>query len=1214
MTIERVFGSGGGTSKGGASEAPNTLRSNTHARVLDILGDGQIELVDGAKSIYFDDVPLQAADGAMNFRGVAWAMNAGVADQPALPGFSEIESETSWGTEVKKHVPVTKSVTNALATAARVTIRIPALCRQASSSSGLGGNSVSFRIEVRAFGGAWVSPFGDVTISGKCTSPYDRSYRFTLPTNTSGPSHPWDIRVTRLTNDSNDSNDDGIPDDTQDQADVTNQNQTILQSITEIIEYRLSYPWTALIGLDFDASLFGTSIPRRSYRVRRIDGLIPSNYDATARTYAGVWDGTLVPGRNSNPAWALYDLLESKRFGLGRDLDAAALEAVKWDLYEIGRWCDEMVPDGFGGEEPRLSFNGAITTQREAFDVLQLVASAFRGMTYWSSGMVRAVADMPSDPVVLATPANVVDGDFEWVGTALKARHTVVEVTWTDLDDQGRPAVEIVEDAEGIARYGRRVKQVAAVGCTSRGMARRVGLWTLETELIEDQTVTYRASFDHAYVSSGHPGVVPGDIVAVQDPRIAGVDMSGRLLAVASTSAVTLDRPVTIEAGRAYSLSIRMPDGTLATEALVPTAPGAHDTLSLAAALPALPDVGAVWVLTSSDLAPIPVRVVAVAEPEKHVFEIHALKHDPDKWARVDAGVVLTPRVYTKLPLSTTSARNLALVENRAVVDGVARSRLLASWTAPAVGAARGYRVRIFSPAATVDLGEMAVTSYEIDGVTAGDWTVEVTAISALDGKSAPPVTVTATVVGWVGTTQPFVSNLVLVAGASSTVFTGPDVMLAWATIFPDMTGTPTLANPFYDHATVEVRTASGTVIGSHRAIGDGYTYDLATHMADAAAHGLGPQRALTFAVAVTDVFGRTSSPALISVTNPPPAAPSPTVVASYDGATISWEPSADLDAVGALVWVYDTPGADITALAPAADVTGSSVTVPLTSGTIHLVRVALYDRFGKTGLNASSELQATTTASIDTDHLVPSLAAELASLPATVDAIRATMLREQLLRVGDRRRAWSIGARVQTTVTEQWTAGVSALASRVDTVEAAITNDIGAAITEEATARATADTALADRITIVEAGVGEGVAAAIATEAIARASADSALAADISALSATVGEASASGGIKFAVAADQTGALARYEMWLKATSGTFSATAAMTLEVIASGGTNYSQIKFKAGRFLVMGDDGTSVVPFSVVGGATFIDTLKVRHTIDIGLDGGGEIVIWGP
>ncbi len=1113
------FGSGGGGKASGATEDANTLRSKSIARLLDILGDGELELVDGDKSIVIDGVPLRSAEATLNFQGVSWAMNPGIADQPALPGFSAIETEVSYGVEVKKHNPVVRQVANPLATSARVTIRLPALAYQ-DEKGNVRGSSVSFRIEVAAYGGAWQSPFGDQTITGKCTSPYDRSFRLRLPMNSSGVSYPWSIRVTRLSNDSDDQNDNQIPDDTEGTVTTRNENKTLLNSITEIVEHRLSYPWTAHVGMVIDAKKFGSSLPTRSYLVRRVDGMVPSNYDPVTRAYTGIWDGTLVPKRNDNVAWAVYDMLSSKRFGLGRHLSAEALEAAKWDFYEIGRYFDELVPDGFGGTEPRATFNGVIKNQREAYDLIALLMSACRGMTFWSSGAIRAVSDMPTDPIVLAHRSNVVDGNFSYQGTALKSRHTVVEVTWNDPDDLYQPAVEVVEDQAGIRRYGRRVKKVVAVGCTSRGQARRIGLWILATELSETQIVTYRAGFDHAYVSSGHPAVVPGDIVAVQDDSIAGVDWGGRLLPESTASALVLDREVTIGSVDTVAM-VRLPNGTVEVKPVGTI--GTVSTITLSEPLSAIPATGANWILSSPEVEPRPFRVLSVAEVEPHIYEVKGLLNDPTKYARVDLGVHLTERVYVKQSRLIGPPVALSAREYQFVDDGVARSKLTLSWSAPTTGTAVSYRVKVESPSGELDFGLLSVLSVDLDGVVAGDYTLNVAAVT-YDGRESAIATLSVTATGWLGSASPIVSDLLLVGGDSPVVFSTKDVILTWSNT---VAGSPSAGNPFYLDNRVTISDASdGQVLRTESVTGEAFTYAYATHLQDAAAKGKsGPARSLTISVVCRDTLGRVSDPAVLTVTNPPPAKVEPEVAPTWDAAVVTWAAPADLDYAGGIIWVYEVPGTPLGGMTPAWQGSGTTATVPVPSGVLRYMRMAAFDAWGTNDLNLSDEMVITAAAPIDTDRLVPSLAGQIETLAVTVETIQETQLRELLARRADRTRARTIGAAVETKVTEKYDAVTGALASRLDTVEAGVAT-ASSAITDEATARADADGALATRLTAVEAETDDAFAA-IQDEQTARATADTALAGRATVLEADVGDLSSSIATEQTARADADAALA---------------------------------------------------------------------------------------
>ncbi|CAO3459803.1 hypothetical protein [Azospirillum argentinense] len=720
-----VGGSGGGGGKGGggsgrvAQEDPNTLQSKTTARVVDLLGEGEIVgLVDGARSIYFDGTPLLASDGTFNFKGVAWTFRHGLPDQPHVEGFAAAESETAVTTEVKADAPVVRTISDANADAARVTVRVPVLTEQNTSNGDLKGARVQIAIDVRPAGGGWTEVVNDV-IEGKTTSAYERAYWVGLPSG----GQPWDLRVRRLTPDS---------------AQTALQNQTWWQSFTAIVEGKFSYPDTAYIALTVDAQQFGNTIPARAYEVKGLKIRVPTVYDPETRAYAngGVWDGTFKTAWTDNPAWVLYDLLTNERYGLGEFIDLT--QADKWRLYQIARYCDQPVPDGLGGSEPRYTFNGVIQTREDAYKVIQSIASAFRGLTFWSSGQVFARADMPEDPVKIVAPANVVGGRFTYAGTSLKARHTVAKVAWNDPDDGYKATIEPVEHPEGLRRYGERSVDVTAFGCTKRSLARRLGLWLLDTEQSETETVTYEVSFDHA-------DVVPGDIVEIHDPAYVGgdalADGDGRYggrLKTAAGAGVTLDAPVELRPGQGYTLSVVLPDGRIEDRAVV-TGAGRHTALTLAAPFSQAPAPGTMWGVTGSDIAPRPFRVRTIREKSANVYEITALFHDATKYARIEQGVHLEPPPFQIGGTGVPQPRDLRAVESVYWVNGLPHSRISVSWTPPPSPQVVGFEARIFTPGGQWQT--WAVTrqnGFDIEPAAEGRYLIRVVSVTN-DGRRSLP-------------------------------------------------------------------------------------------------------------------------------------------------------------------------------------------------------------------------------------------------------------------------------------------------------------------------------------------------------------------------------------------------------------------------------------------------------------------------------------------
>ncbi|QDE83320.1 host specificity protein J [Myxococcus xanthus] len=625
-------GANGGKGGGGAQrtpvELPDTLKSTNYARVLDLLCEGEIVgLVDKLKSVYLDGVVVQNPNDTYNFRDVTLYDVQGTQGQEYIPGFPSAEAEFSVNTEVKRYEPVVRTVSDANVDAVRITVQVPQLTFQSALTGDLMPSMVLIGIDVQSNGGGFVEQDleGAGVIAGKCTSPYERTYRVELT-----GSAPWDIRVRRLTADST-------------QANL--QNKTLWKSYATLIDEKLSYPNSALVALQVSAHQF-QAVPTRSYRIRGLKVRVPSNYNPLTREYSGTWDGTFKVEWTDNPAWCFYDLLTTRRYGLGRFLNEGHVD--KWGLYTIGRYCDELVPDGKGGQEPRFRCNLYLQSQADAYQVVNNLASVFRGMTYWASGAVYVAQDAPRDAEYLFTPANVVDGLFTYSSSGRRARHTVALVTWNDPANHYKSAKEYVTDEDGLREYGYNPTEVVALGCTSRGQAQRVGRWLLFTERLETETVVFRTGLEGALRN-------PGAVVKLQDPYRAGRRWGGRVVAATATQ-VELDADVTLEAGKTYSLSVVMPDGAAVERELAPAAPAPYRALTVATPFPVAPARNAVWVLAASDLAPTTWRILSVAEVEPHLYEVTALRHHPGKYDEVELGVKLQPVPTSVLPSSAPPA------------------------------------------------------------------------------------------------------------------------------------------------------------------------------------------------------------------------------------------------------------------------------------------------------------------------------------------------------------------------------------------------------------------------------------------------------------------------------------------------------------------------------------------------------------------------------
>jgi predicted phage tail protein len=581
---------------------------------------------------------------------------------------------------------------------------------------------------ISAVNGNYGTPFA--TITGKTTSKYQKSHRIELTGDA-----PWDIKVRRITADSTSS---------------ALQNKTFWDSYTEIIDGKFRYPNSAIVGVRIDAAQFD-SIPRRSYDLKLLKVKVPSNYNPQTRQYTGVFDGTFKVAWTDNPAWCFYDLVTNSRYGLGGFIPEAQVD--KWTLYAIGRYCDELVPNGFGGTEPRYTCNIYFQTREEAYTVINNMASIFRGMPYWASGAITLGYDAPADPVYQFSNSNVVDGSFSYQGSAIKARHTVALVTWNDPEDFYRQKVEYVEDADGIARYGIVQTEVIAVGCTSRGQANRAGRWILFTEQSETELVTFKTGIEGNQIR-------PSNIIQVADEARAGTRTGGRV-ASATTSVVTLDQNVSGIANIGTgTLSVILPSGTLETRSISSVA---TSSVTISSPFTETPAPNAIWMVQTSTLSLQTFRVTSIIE-EADGLSVTALAHNPNKYAEVEQGLILAPRVISSLSLVPAAPNNLAASESLYEENADVNVLVTLSWSP--VDQATGYQVAYkVDDRNFVNLPITSATSIDIRNAVEGTYTFKVFAINSIGkrslptelttqiyGKTIPPANVTNFAVNIIGT------------------------------------------------------------------------------------------------------------------------------------------------------------------------------------------------------------------------------------------------------------------------------------------------------------------------------------------------------------------------------------------------------------------------------------------------------------------------------
>ncbi|MCW7425704.1 host specificity protein J [Escherichia coli] len=691
-------------------EAKDNLKSTQMMSVIDAIGEGPIEgPVKGLQSILVNKTPLTDTDGNPVIHGVTAVWRAGEQEQTPPEGFESSGAETALGVEVTKAKPVTRTITSANIDRLRVTFGVQSLL-ETTSKGDRNPSSVRLLIQLQR-NGNWVTE-KDVTINGKTTSQYLASVILE-----NLPERPFNIRMVRETADS-----------TPDQL----QNKTLWSSYTEIIDVKQCYPNTAIVGLQVDAEQFGGQQMTVNYHIRGRIIQVPSNYDPEKRTYSGIWDGSLKPAYSNNPAWCLWDMLTHPRYGMGKRLVAADVD--KWALYAIGQYCDQTVPDGFGGTEPRMTFNAYLSQQRKAWDVLSDFCSAMRCMPVWNGQTLTFVQDRPSDVVWPYTNCDVVVDDngvgFRYSFSALKDRHTAVEVNYTDPQNGWQTSTELVEDPEAILRYGRNLLKMDAFGCTSRGQAHRAGLWVIKTGLLETQTVDF---------TLGSQGLrhTPGDIIEICDNDYAGTMTGGRVLSIdAASRTLTLDREVTLpETGTS---TVNLINGSGKPVSVDITAHPAPDRIQVST----LPDGVAtygVWGLSLPSLRRRLFRCVSIRENTDGTFAITAVQHVPEKEAIVDNGASFEPQSGTLNSVIPPAVQHLTVEVSAADGQYLAQAK----WDTPKVVKGVSFMLRLTVVAddgseRLVSTARTTETTYRFTQLAPGNYRLTVRAVNAWGQQGDP--------------------------------------------------------------------------------------------------------------------------------------------------------------------------------------------------------------------------------------------------------------------------------------------------------------------------------------------------------------------------------------------------------------------------------------------------------------------------------------------
>ncbi|HHG8670317.1 TPA: phage tail protein [Enterobacter hormaechei subsp. xiangfangensis] len=707
---------GGSSSSRTPTEQPDDLQSVAKAKILIALGEGEFAGQLTGKDIYLDGTALENADGSQNFSGVTWEFRAGTQAQKYIQGIPGTENEISVGTEVSSATAWTRTFTNTQLSAVRLRLKWPSLFKQEDDGD-LVGYSVNYAIDLQTDGGTWQTVL-NTSVTGKTTSGYERSHRIDLPQAGS----TWTIRLRKITSDANSAK---IGD------------TMTLQSFTEVIDAKLRYPNTALLYIEFDSSQFNGSIPQISCEPRGRVIRVPDTYDPETRTYSGTWTGAFKWAWTDNPAWIFYDLVVSDRFGLGHRLTAANID--KWTLYQVAQYCDQMVPDGKGGNgtEPRYTCNVYIQDRNDAYTVLRDFAAIFRGMTYWGGDQIVALADMPRDVDYSYTRANVVGGRFTYSSSTTKSRYTTALVSWSDPGNAYADAMEPVFEQALVARYGFNQLEMTAIGCTRQSEANRKGRWGILTNN-KDRVVSFDVGLDGNIPQ-------PGYIIAVADELLSGKVMGGRISAV-NGRVIKLDRVA--DAALGDRLILNLPSGASQSRTIQAVN---GESVTVTTAYSETPQAEAVWVVESDELYTQQYRVVSVSDNDDGTFSITGAWHDPDKYARIDTGAIIDQRPVSVIPPGNQSPPDNIVISSFSVVQqNISVETMRVSWDQAQNAIAYEAQWRR-NDGNWVNVPRSSTTSFDVPGIYAGRYLVRVRAINAAEISSGWGYSEEKTLTGKVG-------------------------------------------------------------------------------------------------------------------------------------------------------------------------------------------------------------------------------------------------------------------------------------------------------------------------------------------------------------------------------------------------------------------------------------------------------------------------------
>lgn len=948
---------GGGAAPAAPVTQPDSLRSLSLVEIIEAICEGEIEgfaTTDPLESVYLDDTPLRS-NGVDNFQGVSVDYRLGTQSQTHIPGTEDYGSSSlvSVNVEIPQASPQIRRISDNLVDAVRVTLLFQALMKVNTATGDKTGITVLASVEVSIDDGAsWIPAdlHGRGTISGKTESPYERS--FVIDLRTFGDAPYYDIRVSRISADP-----------------VTGENSSFRwESYTKINYAKLRYPNTVVIRTTFDARSFN-NIPVRSYLLKGKRVKVPNAtvYDPVSRTYlSNDWDGTFVTAFTRCPAWIFYDLVTNPRYGLGELINPAY--ADKWSLFTIAKRCDELIQDGFGGQEHRYSLDLFLQTDEDAKKVIYDIASAFDCMAYWGNGAIKLTQDSPKTTSAIFVPGNVTKGQFNYVATARQVRYNAAIIQWNDPEDRYRIASEYVEDVEGINKYGYREIAKATIGCTSRGQAHRAGKSILLTSRLETETVTFSVGLEGLTADIGH-------VIRIADPlRASQGRFGGRIISGSTTSSIALDAPVILASGKTYNIALINPlggvidnvavnpagggpagfdymSGNTIITGVVTNAPGSTSLITLSTPLSALPEVDTAWIIYEPALLNNLYRILSISEnekPENGFYSITAAQYTPSKYTLLDS-IGALPALPTNPFITTSIVPPSGIIVSQGVYlanEGIKRY-IDVSWSASTDKFLRGYRIVYRFEGNVIRDTEVDGQSDRINNPSAGTYEITLMSVTVL-GKYSTSLTVSYTLGELYLVEYVSITGLVLVGGG--TEFTGRSPEIDWDTDaltvlgFSDTYGTgPGGQSPWFRDYQVDVYSGF-TLIRSDFVTESKYVYTYEKNLEDG-----GPRRTVTFKIRARDLFGRYSQQAQITVNNPAPLAINTiNVYAGYKSLVINYIRPPDNDWVGVIVFISETTGftpSEVTRVYLGSDTT---VTIPnLLENVPYFIRVAAYDAFG---------------------------------------------------------------------------------------------------------------------------------------------------------------------------------------------------------------------------------------------------------------------------